>query len=152
MSSKIIKSIILIILLSLMVSCYAYRPNLKGLSPEEVIFEFNRILNRIDEPEYFKGILQVTTDEAYKEANTLLEYVLLKDTERMKSLKEEIETLMEYFLRLKIIIINIEKNNDNILANVDYYDDVNKISDLKIMKLVYKKDVWKISAIEDTTE
>ncbi|MFW5891108.1 MAG: hypothetical protein ACOCUI_02715 [bacterium] len=158
-----IKKISIVLFISIVIcilifGCYAYRPNLKGLTPEEVIFEFNRILNRINEPEFFKGILSITTGEAYKEAERLLHYVLLKDSQSLNQIKEEINAYINYFKRIKIIILdfksgsNTEKGEETIIYKVAYYDDLTKISDLKFITLVKKGDVWKISSIKDIQE
>lgn len=141
--------ICLLLSVSLLSGCYVYRPKLTNLKPEEVIFEFNRILNRIDEPEFFKGIVFVTTGEAYTEADKLVEFVLLKDTERMEGIREEIDLLMEYFRNLQIIIVkHIEEDEQKAVFKVSYYDNSTKISELKVITLKKTKRVWKISSIE----
>lgn len=143
------KSIILIVFLCLLMfsSCYSYIPDLTNLSPEEVIFEFNRILNRIDEPEYFKGILHITSDDAQKEADYLLKLVLLKETSRIQPVLEDLESLITYFKRLRIIVIDFELKDNLCIADVSYYDDKNKLSDLKTMELKLINQIWKISKI-----
>ncbi len=140
---------ICIALLIALTSCYVYRPKLTNLKPEEVIFEFNRILNRIDEPEFFKGIVFVTTDEAYSEADKLVKLVILKDTERMQAVRKEIRLLMEYFKNLQIIIVkHLEEDERKAVFKVSYYDNSTKISELKIITLKRTKKVWKISSIK----
>lgn len=146
-ANKYLNLIFLFILSITILNCYSYQPRLENLTPDEVIFEFNRILNRIEEPEYFKGILHVTTGKAYEEANTLLEYVLLKDTERITPIADELEQLIDYYKELKIIIVDMQVSEATSDVKVDYYIDSTKSSNLKSIKLLKKENIWKISEI-----
>ncbi len=146
--------LILIIIVLLFSSCYSYVPNLKNLSPEEVIFEFNRILNRIEEIEYLKGILSITTGNAHKDAEKLISIITLYNSgsKNVNIVKEEIELLIEYYSRIKIVIIerlNTDLSDYKITLKTSYYDNKTQISDIKNIILVKDADVWKISEIID---
>jgi hypothetical protein len=151
-----IKRLFIVIFLSLIIftSCYSYVPNLKNLSPEEVVFEFNRILNRIDEIEYLKGILTITTGYAYEDAKKLINLITLykSGSKNINVVKEEIELLIEYYSRIKIVVIersNIQNSDNEYILKVSYYDNKTQISDIKNIYLIKKADIWKISEIID---